>query len=96
MSSEMVSVTSCDGDRRSHGVGDVVRWRRCPDGVGDVGDGVVGDGVGEVGDGDRRQKGCGDRRGEGVVGDGVGDVGDGVVGDGVGEVGDGVVGDGCR
>ena len=61
------------------------------DGVGDVGDGVVGDGVGGVGDsvvGD----GVGNV-GDGVVGDGVGDFGDGVVGDGVGEVGDGVVGE---
>ena len=39
----------------------------------DVGDGVVGDGVGDVGDG--------------VVGDDFGSVGDGVVGDGVGGVG---------
>ena len=43
------------------------------DGVGDAGDGVVGDGVGDVGDGD------------GVVGDDVGDVGDGFDGNAVGD-----------
>ena len=44
-----------------------------------MGDGVVGNGVGEVADGDV---------------DGVGEVADGVVGDGAGEVADVVVGDG--
>ena len=76
---EMASVTSATVSSAT-GVGRCRRRCRQSDGVGDVAsDGVVGDGVGDVGDG--------------VVGDGVGDVGDGVVGDGVGDVGDGVVGD---
>ena len=41
-------------------------------GFGDVGDGIVGDGVGGVGDG---------AVGDGVFGDCVGDIGDGVAGD---------------
>lgn len=64
----------------------------------DVGDDVVGDGMGIVCDGAGVadgviRDGVGDLDGGGV-GDGAGNVGDSVVGDGVGDVRDGVVADG--